>query len=105
MESYGENWKSAWDRIVSKLSSPEFGSDAAHQKHIRIIREFDLHPDLRRIKKQLNAKSPIPAQDAGSADAFFHVSLMKAIHRLTSFDEAGVTDLIQSTLSILYVAY
>lgn len=55
------------------------------------------------MKKQLNAKSPIPAQDAGSADAFLHLSLMKAVHHFTSFDEAGITDLLQSDLPICFL--
>jgi len=72
------------------------------------FREFDLHPDLRRLKKQLNAKNPIPAQDSGSADAFLHLSLMKAMHHFSTFDEAGLTDFIQSKhkhFSYLYVSF
>ncbi|KAI9559672.1 hypothetical protein GHT06_013677 [Daphnia sinensis] len=95
LEAYGENWRSAWDRILTKFNPSSENVETSQSRNGR-FREFDLHPDLRRMKKQLNAKSPIPAQDAGSADAFLHLSLMKAMHHFTSFDEAGITDLLQS---------
>ncbi|EFX74857.1 hypothetical protein DAPPUDRAFT_323929 [Daphnia pulex] len=98
-EAYGENWRSAWDRIVAKFNPSSENGDSSQSRNSGRFREFDLHPDLRRVKKQLNAKSPIPAQDAGSADAFLHLSLMKAVHHFTSFDEAVITDLIQSLLA------
>jgi hypothetical protein len=81
---------------VAKFNPSSENGDSSQSRNSGRFREFDLHPDLRRVKKQLNAKSPIPAQDAGSADAFLHLSLMKAVHHFTSFDEAGITDLIQS---------
>lgn len=81
--------------MLVKLGLTSENNDGSHVRNGR-FREYDLHPDLRRIKKQLNAKNPIPAQDAGSADAFLHFSLMKAVHHFTSFDEASITDFIQS---------
>lgn len=81
--------------MLTKFSGhPSSSSDDSTSN--KRFREYDLHPDLRRLKKQLNAKSPIPAQDSGSADAFLHLSLMKAMHHYSTFDEAGLTDFIQS---------
>lgn len=89
--------------MLAKLSSSSDSNEGSQSTRNGRFREFDLHPDLRRMKKQLNAKSPIPAQDAGSADAFLHLSLMKAIHHFTSFDEAGITELFQSNSTMVTI--
>lgn len=83
------------DRILTHWNPSSDSNDGSHTRNGRFF-EYDIHPDLRRIKKQLNAKNPIPTQDAGSADAFLHLSLMKGIHRFASFNEADITDMIKS---------
>lgn len=100
LEAYGKNWRSALDRMLAIWNPASDTNDGSHSTRNGRFFEYDIHPDLRRMKKQLNAKNPIPTQDAGSADAFLHLSLMKGIHRFASFNEADVTEMIKSKILI-----
>lgn len=92
LEMYGEHWTSAWDRIWAKIASYLRSSEIRNASHSQ---DSDLHPELVRMKKQLNPKSPQRVRDTGSADGFIHVNFMKAIHRFKMFEEPDVLDFFQ----------
>ena len=97
MEIYGESWKNAWDRIAAKLFTTSDGDPTSPPQHSR-FQEFVLHPDLRRMRKQLNPKIPSITQESLSFEAFVHLNLVKGVHRYTAWDESDINDFIQGSL-------
>lgn len=71
--------------------------EKSERRHVRNGHspDSDLHPDLRRMKKQFTAKNLLPVLDTGSAYGFAHVNFMKSIHRFEPFEEADVLDFFQ----------
>lgn len=85
MEMYGD-WNGLCDGFLAMMRSNLGDSN---------IKDSDLHPDLRRMKKQLSEKNLLPVRNAKSAQGFVHLNFMKAIHRFKSIGGDDVLSFFQ----------